>query len=75
MPLIEAITFIVVGAATLALAAMIVIVSIGVRREERRMTMTRNSAPGPAAWLTRRIVGLYVRQTDRDHARNVGGRH
>jgi hypothetical protein len=64
MPLIEAITFMVVGAATGALVVVIAVVVAGIRHEERIMTMTRRKAPGPSALLTRRILGLYVRKTD-----------
>ena len=64
MPLIEAFTFMVVGAATGALVVVIAVVVAGIRHEERIMTMTRRKAPGPLALLTRRILGLYVRNTD-----------
>ena len=64
MPLIEALIFIIVGAGSATLAIMISVVIIGVRNEERDMTMSRRRAPGLAAWLARRILGLYVRKTD-----------
>jgi hypothetical protein len=64
MPLMEAVTFIVVGAATGALVVVMVLVVAGIRREERIMTMTRRKAPGQSALLTRRILGLYVRKAN-----------
>ena len=64
MPLIEAFVFIIVGAGSATLAIMMAVVVIGVRNEERDMTMHQRRAPGLAAWLTRRIVGLHVRETD-----------
>ena len=64
MPLMEAFTFIVVGAATGALVVVMAVVVAGIRREERIMTMTHRKPPGPSALLTRRILGLYVRWTN-----------
>ena len=66
MPPTAALILTVVVAATLVLAVTMVIVIAGIRREERDVSMIRRSAPSPAAWLTRRIVGLYVRKTDSD---------
>ena len=63
MPLIEALIFIIVGAGSATLAIIMAVVVIGVRNEERDMTMSRRRAPGLAAWLARRILGLYVRKT------------
>ena len=71
MPLIEAFTFMVVGAATGALVVVMAVVVAGIRREERTMTMTRRRAPGPSALLTRRILGLYVRKTDAGPGQDV----
>ncbi len=39
----------------------ILLVSWGIRREERDFTLTRQ-APGQVSWGTRRVTGLYVRQ-------------
>jgi len=61
MPLIEVLIFIIVGAGSATLAIMMAIVIIGVRNEERDMTMIRRRAPGLAARLARRILRLYVR--------------
>ena len=44
-----------------AVAAAVVLVSWGIKREERDFTLTRH-AHGPVATGTRRITGLYVRQ-------------
>ena len=63
MPLIEAFTFIIVGALIATLTIIMALVVIGIRNEERDMTMIRRRAPGLAALVTRRIVGLYVRKT------------
>jgi len=63
MPLAEALAFIAAGASSASLLAIMVIVVCGIRREERELTMLRRIAPGLAAWLTRQIVGLYVRKT------------
>jgi hypothetical protein len=68
MPPIEALIFAVVAAGTLVLAVTVVVVIVGIRHEERDLTMTRRAAPSPAARLTRRIVGLYVRKTDPETA-------
>jgi hypothetical protein len=68
----EAIIVVVVAAGTLLVAIVIVIVIVGVRHEERDLTMTRRAAPSPAASLTRRIVGLYVRKTDPEPGCDAG---
>jgi hypothetical protein len=64
MSLTEALAFIVVGASSVSLLAVMVIVISGIRREERELSMLRRIAPGLAAWMTRQIVGLYVRKTE-----------
>ena len=64
MPLIEALAFVVVGASSTSLVALMVIVIRGIQHEERELTMLRRIAPGLAALLTRQIVGLYIRKTD-----------
>ena len=61
---VEAIVLVVVGAAAVSVAALMIIVTLGIRHEERELTMTRRIAPGLAAWMTRQVVGLYVRKTD-----------
>ncbi|HUD79357.1 MAG TPA: hypothetical protein VMR00_16000 [Streptosporangiaceae bacterium] len=61
---IEALALVVVGAASVSLGALVIIVTLGIRHEERALTMTRRMAPGLAAWLARQIVGLHVRKTD-----------
>jgi hypothetical protein len=81
MPLIEAFTFMIVGAVAATVAIMMALVVIGIRNEERDVTMTRRKAPGMAAWLARRILGLYVRKpgpgrgnADWDEAGRLTGR-
>jgi hypothetical protein len=44
-----------------AAAAAVLIVSWGIRKEERELSMTRR-APGPVTQGTRALTGLYVRQ-------------
>ncbi len=48
----------------LAVAAIVLVVVSGIRREERELSMTRKRAPGLDAAIARRILGLYVRKTD-----------
>jgi hypothetical protein len=68
MSLIAALTVTVVVAAS-ALAGLIVIVIVGIRHEERVLSMTRRVAPGLAARLARLVIGLYVRKTDPEPVR------
>ena len=63
MPLAVELAFLVVGASSASLLTIMVIVIRGIRREERELSMLRRIAPGLAAWMTRHIVGLYVRKT------------
>jgi len=63
MQLAVELAFIVVTASSASLLTIMVIVVRGIRREERELTMLRRIAPGLAAWMTRQIVGLYVRKT------------
>jgi hypothetical protein len=44
-----------------AVAGVIALVSLGIRREERDFTLTRR-APGQLTQGTRRVTGLWVRQ-------------
>ena len=66
MQLAVELAFIVVTASSASLLTIMVIVVRGIRREERELTMLRRIAPGLAAWMTRQIVGLYVRKTAAD---------
>ncbi|HYK29297.1 MAG TPA: hypothetical protein VEV61_15135 [Streptosporangiaceae bacterium] len=63
MPAIEALMLIAV-AAFLGLVALIVIVVVGIHHEEDEESLLRGKAPGMAATLTRRVVGLYVRKIE-----------
>jgi hypothetical protein len=45
-----------------------VVVTIGVRQEERYRTLKHGRAPGPLAGLTRVTLGHYVRQHDDEPA-------
>jgi len=64
MPPAEALGLIAIIVTALALAATVIIVVAGIRHEERELSMTRKTAPGPAAALARRVLGLYVKKTD-----------
>jgi hypothetical protein len=46
-----------------AVVGGILIVSLGIQREERNFSLTRQ-APGQVSRGTRRVTGLYVRRTD-----------
>ncbi len=60
MAAIEVIVFAVAaGFAFVVVVTSIVI--IGVRREERYLTLTNNSAPGATAQIARIVLGRYVR--------------
>ncbi len=45
-----------------AVAGALVLVSWGIRREERDFTLTRRLAPGQLTQGTRRVTGLWVRR-------------
>jgi hypothetical protein len=60
---IGALAFITVVGFGLVLVATIV-VAIGVRQEERYWTLKHGRAPSLFAWLTRIILGHYVRKHD-----------
>ncbi len=74
MPTVYAVIVLVAAAGMMALAIVTLIVVAGIRREERESTMMRRKAPGVAAWLTRRIVGLYIRDRDQRRAPGSGPR-
>jgi hypothetical protein len=69
MPLIDALAVTIVAAVSVALAGIIVIVILGIRHEERVLSMTRRVAPGLDARLARLVIGLYVRKTDPEPVR------
>jgi len=69
MPLIEAFAVAVVAAASVSLVGIIIIVILGIRHEERVLSMTRRVAPGLDARLARLVIGLYVRKTDPEPVR------
>ena len=61
MAAIEVIIF--AAAAGFAFAVVItLIVIIGIRREERYLTLTNKTAPGAVAQLARIVLGRYVRK-------------
>jgi hypothetical protein len=63
MPAFEALA-VVVAAVFLALIALVAVVIRGIHREERRMTVLYARPPGTAAFVARRVLGLYVRKTE-----------
>jgi hypothetical protein len=65
MAAIEVIVF--AAAAGFAFAVVItIVVIIGVRQEERYMTLTNRTAPGAIAQLARIVLGRYVRKEHDD---------
>jgi len=69
MPLIGALAVTVVAAVSVSLAGIVIVVILGIRHEERVLSMTRRVAPGLAARLARLVIGLYVRKTDPEPVR------
>jgi hypothetical protein len=61
MAAIEVIVFIVAAGFAFAVVITIVVI-IGVRQEERYLTLTDRTAPGAMAQLARIILGRYVRK-------------
>jgi hypothetical protein len=45
-----------------------IVVAIGVRQEERYRTLKHGRAPSLFAWLTRIVLGHYVRESDDEPA-------
>jgi hypothetical protein len=43
---------------------LVLVVSAGIRREEREWSLCRKRAPSLAAWVARRVGGLYVKKTE-----------
>jgi len=71
MAAIDALLF--AGAAGFALVIVItVIVILGVRHEERYLTLASRNAPGAIAQLARLVLGRYVRRETEPHR---PGRH
>jgi hypothetical protein len=67
MPAFEALTVVVV-AVFVALMALMVIVTIGIHAEERKKTLLWARAPGPLAFIARRVLGQYVKKTEPEPA-------
>jgi hypothetical protein len=61
MAAIEVIVFIVATGFAFAVVITIVVI-IGVRREERYLTLTNKTAPGAIAEIARIVLGRYVRK-------------
>ncbi len=49
---------------SVVVVGLVVVVSAGIRREERAWSLCRKRAPSRAAWLARRVGGLYVKKTE-----------
>lgn len=64
----------VIAAAGLAvILAVVLLVTIGIHQEERRLTFARQRGPTATARLARLIVGRYVRPTEREPPAAGGG--
>jgi hypothetical protein len=61
MAAIEVIVFAVAAGFAFVIVVTIVVI-IGVRREERYLTLTNKTAPGAIAQLARIVLGRYVRK-------------
>jgi hypothetical protein len=48
----------------IAVVGLVLIVSAGIKREERQWSLCRKRAPGFAARVARRVGGLYVKKTE-----------
>jgi hypothetical protein len=57
-----AVILLVVAAGFAVAVAFTIVVIIGVRQEERNLTLTHRTAPGAMAQLARIALGRYVRQ-------------
>ncbi len=51
----------------ISVGAAIVLISAGIRHEERKYTLTSKQAPGRVSGGARRLTGLYVRDVVRDY--------
>lgn len=69
MPLAATLIVVIVVALSVSLAWAVVLVILGIRHEERLLSMTRRAAPSVTARLARLVIGLYVRKTDPEPAR------
>jgi hypothetical protein len=69
MPLAATFIVVVVVAVSVSVAWAVVLVILGIRHEERLLTMTRRAAPSLTARLARLVIGLYVKKTDPEPAR------
>jgi hypothetical protein len=56
----------VVAVGSLVVAGLVVVVSAGIRREEREWSLCRKRAPSLTAWIARRVGGLYVKKTEHE---------
>lgn len=63
------IAVVVVG--TIGVIGLVVLVSAGIRREEREWSLCRKTAPGTAARIARRVSGLYVKKTEAEKPADV----
>lgn len=53
-----------VAIGSIGVIGLVVVVSTGIRREERDWSLCRKKAPSLAARIARRVGGLYVKKTD-----------
>ncbi len=54
----------VVALGSVVVVGLVVVVSAGIRREEREWSLCRKRPPSLTAWVARRVGGLYVKKTD-----------
>jgi hypothetical protein len=57
---------IVVGIALVMVIALIVVATVGIRREERHWTLLHQKAPSAAAQVARQLGGVYIKKTAAD---------
>jgi hypothetical protein len=62
---------VVVGVALLMVIALILVATIGIRREERHWTLLHEKAPGLAASVARRVNGVYIKKTEAESPPDV----
>jgi hypothetical protein len=65
----------VVAVGSILVVGLVVVVSVGIRREEREWSLCRKRAPSSTAWIARRIGGLYVKKTEPEESEEADPEH
>jgi hypothetical protein len=65
----------VVATGSVVVVGLVVVVSAGIRREERQWSLCRKRAPGLAARVARRVGGLYVKKTEPEESDGADPEH